>query len=94
MGEFIDRNVVKIGNETFESRHRVIATGAAPAKLNIPGETYLIASTRFMDMENCPNESFLWVADILPWSSRILPRVPDLDDIDGHRRLVFLTPRC
>jgi len=52
--KFIDRNVVEIGNETLKGNHLVIASGAAPAKLNIPGEAYLIDSTRFMDMEALP----------------------------------------
>ena len=54
--KFIDRNAVEIAGEKFEARHFLIATGARPASLKIPGEAHLIDSTGFMELESLPKD--------------------------------------
>ena len=51
---FVDRTSVQVGEETLVGRHVVIATGARPAPLGIPGEEYLTTSTQFLDLEDLP----------------------------------------
>jgi glutathione reductase (NADPH) len=43
-----------VGNETLTARYFVIASGAAPAPLGIPGEDKLITSDDFLDLESLP----------------------------------------
>jgi len=54
--KFIDRTAIEIEGEKLEARYFLIATGAAPASLKIPGEAYLIDSTRFMELEQLPKD--------------------------------------
>lgn len=56
MAKFIDRNKLQIGDEAIESEIIVIATGATPRKLNIPGEELLITSEEFMNLPSLPAE--------------------------------------
>ena len=51
---FADQNSVRVGDEVLKARHVVIATGAKPAKLNIPGEEALTTSEQFLDLERLP----------------------------------------
>ncbi|MBI2151003.1 MAG: NAD(P)/FAD-dependent oxidoreductase [Acidobacteria bacterium] len=51
---FVDQTSVQVGNDTLTGKHVVIATGAHPAKLNIPGEQYLTTSDEFLDLERLP----------------------------------------
>lgn len=51
---FVDRTSVQVGEETLVGRHVVIATGACPAPLGIPGEEHLTTSTQFLDLEALP----------------------------------------
>ncbi len=48
-----DRLVV--GGETLEARHVVIAAGARPRPLGIPGEEHLVASTDFLELDRLPD---------------------------------------
>jgi len=43
-----------VGDDTLESRHVLIATGAWPAKLGIPGEQHLTRSDEFLELEKLP----------------------------------------
>jgi len=43
-----------VGDDTLEARHVLIATGAWPAKLEIPGEQYLTRSDEFLELETLP----------------------------------------
>lgn len=51
---FTGRNSVQVNNEVLEARHLLVATGAWPAKLNIPGEQYLTRSDQFLDLDELP----------------------------------------
>ncbi len=51
---FIKPNAVQVGDDTLEARHIVIASGARPASLHIPGEEHLTVSDRFLDLERLP----------------------------------------
>jgi len=46
---------INVGTETLTSRHFLIASGARPGSLGIPGEEHLTDSTHFMEMETLPN---------------------------------------
>lgn len=45
---------LRVGEETIAAKHVVIAAGARPATLNIPGEEHLITSTDFLELERTP----------------------------------------
>ena len=51
---FVDKTAVMVGNATLEGRHVLIATGAWPAKLRIPGEQHLTRSDEFLELEKLP----------------------------------------
>jgi glutathione reductase (NADPH) len=51
---FVDRATIKVGDELLTGRYVVVATGARPAKLNIPGEEYLTTSDQFLQLEHLP----------------------------------------
>ncbi len=51
---FTDAHTLQIGDETAEARRVVIAAGAAPARLNIPGEEHLIDSEQFLELNALP----------------------------------------
>lgn len=51
---FLDAASVQVGGDVLEGKHVVIATGAWPAKLNIPGEEHLTRSDQFMDLDRLP----------------------------------------
>lgn len=53
---FLGSNTLKIGDQVVESDIVVIATGASPRKMNIPGEEYLITSEKFMNLSALPAE--------------------------------------
>ena len=48
------------GHGTFTARNIVVATGAVPRSLGIPGEELLLTSDRFLDLEDLP-ESLLFI---------------------------------
>ena len=51
---FVDRTAVRVGDQTLEAKHVVIASGACPAKLGIPGEEFLTTSEQFLDLKKLP----------------------------------------
>jgi glutathione reductase (NADPH) len=51
---FVEPNSVRVGEEVLVARHIVIATGAVPRKLGIPGEQFVITSDQFLDLESLP----------------------------------------
>ncbi len=52
---FVDRNQIQVGDNVLAGRNIVIATGAMPAKLALPGAEHLIDSTQFMELEQLPH---------------------------------------
>jgi glutathione reductase (NADPH) len=51
---FTSRTTIEVNDDVLESRYTVIATGAKPRKLNIPGETYITTSDQFLDLNSLP----------------------------------------
>ncbi len=51
---FVDQTTIQVGDDTLSGRHVVIATGAKPGALGIPGEEHLITSTQFLELEQLP----------------------------------------
>jgi glutathione reductase (NADPH) len=52
---FIDRNTVQVGTDVISAKHIVVASGAMPAPLRIPGEEYLMSSEQFLDLDRLPD---------------------------------------
>ena len=51
---FVDQTSVAIGEDILLAKHVVIATGARPATLNIPGEEYVTFSDEFLELDELP----------------------------------------
>jgi glutathione reductase (NADPH) len=51
---FTSRTTIEVDHEVLEARYVVIATGAKPRKLNIPGEGYIITSDQFLELDSLP----------------------------------------
>jgi glutathione reductase (NADPH) len=51
---FTDRGSVQVGDDLLEGRHVVVATGAWPARLGIPGEEHLTRSDQFLELDELP----------------------------------------
>lgn len=58
--KFISENQLQAGNETIEAGKIVIATGAKPRVLGIPGEEYTLTSTDFLNFKELP-KSLLFI---------------------------------
>src|SRR5665213_1513548 len=54
--KFIAENTVRVNEDILYGERFVIANGAAPVKLSIPGENLLIDSTAFLELEDLPKE--------------------------------------
>lgn len=53
---FVDQTTVQVGDDTLTGRYILIATGAKPAELGIPGEEYLTTSDQFLELEQLPKK--------------------------------------
>ena len=51
---FVDRTAIEVGGERLEGRHILVATGAKPRPLDVPGDQHIVDSTQFMELENLP----------------------------------------
>jgi glutathione reductase (NADPH) len=52
---FTGPNTIAVeGSGTFDARHILLATGAEPVKLNIPGEEHLATNEAFLSLESLP----------------------------------------
>src|SRR5713226_3876933 len=51
---FFDRTTVQVGDDTLTGRFVLIASGAVPAALGIPGEAHLTRSDQFLELEQLP----------------------------------------
>jgi len=54
--KFVDANSLEVAGQRINARFIVIAAGAKPASLGIPGEEHLINSTQFLELERLPTE--------------------------------------
>lgn len=52
--KFVAENQLRIGNDTIEADKIVVATGATPRKLTIPGAEYALSSDDFFEMDDMP----------------------------------------
>jgi len=51
---FLSPDRLAVGDDTLESRYFLIAVGARPRPLGIPGESHLITSTEFLELDRLP----------------------------------------
>jgi glutathione reductase (NADPH) len=51
---FVAEDRLAVGERELVTRHVVIATGASPRTLGIPGEAHVITSTEFMELDELP----------------------------------------
>lgn len=51
---FLDGRRIKVGEEILKAEKFLIATGAKPRKLNIPGEEHVIKSDEFLELDELP----------------------------------------
>jgi glutathione reductase (NADPH) len=51
---FLDSTAVEVSEDVLIGRHVVVATGAMPRRLGIPGEQYITASDQFLELETLP----------------------------------------
>ena len=56
---FVGKNSLTVDDQTLEAKHVLIASGAAPVKLNIPGEEYLMDNEGFLALETLPKRIVL-----------------------------------
>jgi glutathione reductase (NADPH) len=55
VAQFTKPNTIQVGQDTLEARHVLIATGAKPQRLNIPGEHLLTTSEQFLELDSLPS---------------------------------------
>ncbi|MGC1931800.1 MAG: NAD(P)/FAD-dependent oxidoreductase [Candidatus Nitrosopolaris sp.] len=54
---FVAKTTLKVDDaDTLTGRHTVIAAGAQPMKLNIPGEENIVKSDQFLELEELPSK--------------------------------------
>jgi glutathione reductase (NADPH) len=56
---FTGMNTLDIGDQTLEAKHVLLASGAEPIKLGIPGEEHLIDNEGFLALEKLPRRIVL-----------------------------------
>src|SRR6266403_5096436 len=52
---FTDKTTVQVGNEMLVGRFVVVAAGARPATLGVPGEEHLTTSDKFLELDELPS---------------------------------------
>jgi len=53
-GRFVSPDQLSVDGQVLEARHFVIAAGAKPRRLGVPGEEHLITSTAFLELDQLP----------------------------------------
>ncbi|MGI0014392.1 MAG: dihydrolipoyl dehydrogenase family protein, partial [Nitrososphaera sp.] len=53
---FVGPTSIKVEDDTLNGRYVLIATGAMPVKLNIPGEEYITTSEKFLELDRLPRK--------------------------------------
>jgi glutathione reductase (NADPH) len=56
---FIGKNSLRVEGDVLEAKHILLASGAEPIKLNIPGEEHLITNEEFLALETLPRRIVL-----------------------------------
>lgn len=56
---FVGKNSLTVNDQTLEAKHILIASGADPVKLNIPGEEHLMDNEGFLALETLPRRIVL-----------------------------------
>ena len=56
---FTSPNALVVEDRALDARHVLIATGAQPVPLRIPGEEYAVTSDRFLELEHLPKRIVL-----------------------------------
>ncbi|MDP9161248.1 MAG: NAD(P)/FAD-dependent oxidoreductase, partial [Acidobacteriota bacterium] len=51
---FVDSTAIEVGEDVLDGRVTVIATGAMPRRLGIPGEEHFTRSDQFLELEKLP----------------------------------------
>src|SRR5207249_3367532 len=51
---FVGPTSVRVGDDVLEARHVMVATGARPATLPIPGAEHLTLSDQFLELDKLP----------------------------------------
>ncbi|MBI4004684.1 NAD(P)/FAD-dependent oxidoreductase [Candidatus Roizmanbacteria bacterium] len=51
---FTAKDAIQVDTQTIRAKHFVIATGAAPIKLGVPGEEHVIISDDFLELRDLP----------------------------------------
>lgn len=51
---FVGKNTLQVSDDVLEGKHILLASGAEPIKLNIPGEQHLMDNESFLAMETLP----------------------------------------
>ena len=59
LARFTGPDAVTVAGQEFEARHILIATGARPVPLRLPGAEHIIASDRFLELESLPRRTVL-----------------------------------
>lgn len=52
--KFVSPTTLRVGDDDLDAKHIVIASGAIPAKLGIPGEEHVIMSEAFLELDELP----------------------------------------
>ncbi|MEO1291161.1 MAG: NAD(P)/FAD-dependent oxidoreductase, partial [Chloroflexota bacterium] len=52
--QFVDKNKLQVGQNILSAQHIVVATGAKPRPLDIPGEELIATSTDFLELKTLP----------------------------------------
>lgn len=56
---FVGENTLEVAREVLDAKHFLIASGAEPVKLNIPGEEHLMNNEGFLALESLPHRIVL-----------------------------------
>lgn len=59
LGEFVGPNQVKVGDDIFEAKHILVATGGHSMRMDIPGGDLGIDSDGFFDLEKQPKKALV-----------------------------------
>jgi len=52
---FTDKTTIQVGDDTLSGRYALIAAGARPATLGVPGEGHLTTSDEFLELDQLPS---------------------------------------